>query len=315
MRIIFAGTPPNAAHTLKALHGYGIEIALVLTRTDSKVGRKGVIAESAVAAAARELGLEVHKANKLDDKAVSAILEAKADFAIVVAYGVILKQSVIDLLSLGWFNVHYSLLPAYRGAAPVQHSLLNQDAMTGVTVFKIDSGLDTGEIATQVATKIEPGENAGDLLARLTVLSESVLLEIIPMISAKLVDLRHQSTQGISLAPKLARDNFLLDVNLSASHNQAKVMAGNPEPMAYLQINNHDVSICEAAAIDSIDLAEQLLAMPKRTVDGFNLVKRDKQIYLECANNTWLRLIEVKPASKRAMPALDWANGLNYEAS
>jgi methionyl-tRNA formyltransferase len=315
MRIIFAGTPQNAAQTLKALHDAGVEVGLVLTRTDSKVGRKGILTESPVAAMAGQLQLRVHKADTMGSPAITAILEAKADLAVVVAYGVILQQPVIELVPLGWFNVHYSLLPAYRGAAPVQHTLLNRDEISGISIFKIDSGLDTGALVSQVATKVEPGENAGDLLRRLTWLSESALLEVLPRITSELVDLVPQSAVGVSLAPKLERTRFKLHSSETAQVNEARVLAGNPEPMAYLDLISHQVAICDSNSVDSIELANELNTLPKLSVGAHNFVKRAKNVYLECAQGTWLQLAEVQPASKRVMSAMDWFNGLKFESS
>ena len=315
MRIIFAGTPNNAAQTLKALHDAGIEIALVLTRTDSKIGRKGILTESAVSSMAQELGLTVHKSDKIDDATMTAIEGSRADFAVVVAYGVILRQAVIELLPKGWFNVHYSLLPAYRGAAPVQHSLLNRDDITGVSIFRIDSGLDTGALLSQVATRVEPGENAGQLLRRLTTLSQSALLEVLPGIDSGIIKMNPQNEEGVSLAPKLERATFRVNILDSAKANEARVLAGNPEPMAYLDLNSHQVAISDASCVESIELAQQLSSMPKQMIASLNLIKRAKSIYLECAQGTWLQLVEVKPASKRSMSAMDWVNGLKFESS
>ncbi len=320
MRIIFAGTPDNAARTLKSLYDSGIEIALVITREDAKFGRKATLTESAVAAMARELGLKVHKANRIDENAASAIRNAMADFAVIVAFGVILKQNIIDLLPRGWFNVHYSLLPAYRGAAPVQHALLNSEATTGVSIFKIDSGLDTGSLVAQVETTIEPGENAKILLNRLTTLSFSLLIEQLPLIESGLNKLEAQSSSGVSFAPKLERAQFKLTVADPASVNESKVLAANPEPMAYLDANGHSVAICDATAVRSSELASALQEMNTQgsgvlTVDGLHILKRGKCVYLQCASDTWLELIEVQPASKRVMSALDWFNGLKNESS
>lgn len=315
MRIIFAGTPQNAAQTLKALHDAGFEVGLVLTRTDSKVGRKGILTQSPVSAMASQLQLKVHKADKIGSDAITAILQAKADLAVVVAYGVILQQPVIELVPRGWFNVHYSLLPAYRGAAPVQHTLLNRDDLTGISIFKIDSGLDTGALVAQVATKVERGENAGDLLRRLTCLSESALLEVLPRITSELVEFMPQSGEGVSLAPKLERIRFKLDSSEKAQVNEARVLAGNPEPMAYLDLKSHEVAICESNRVDSIELAIELNSLPKLLIGSHIFVKRAKSVYLECAQGTWLQLVEVQPASKRVMSAMDWFNGLKFESS
>ena len=183
--LIFTGTPANAAATLKYLVQQGFEISLVITRPDAPVGRKRVVTPSAVAVTAELLGLEVCKTNTIDQAILERIAQTGCDTAVVVAYGALLKPPALEALSNGWFNLHYSLLPQWRGAAPVQHAILAGERSTGVTLFKIDDGLDSGPIVASVPTEIQPGETSERLLARLPALGSTVLSPELPGILQK----------------------------------------------------------------------------------------------------------------------------------
>ena len=158
LRVVFAGTPQNAAETLDRLVNEGIQIVGVLTRTDARVGRSGELTPSAVAQKAHELGLETFKTNKIDDKTLEWLKSLKADIGAVVAYGSIFKQPVLDTPRLGWLNLHYSLLPDFPGPAPVQHAILQGQKVTGVTVFRLDTGIDTGPIIARTEHAIDDAD-------------------------------------------------------------------------------------------------------------------------------------------------------------
>ena len=205
--LIFAGTPANAAATLEYLVQHGFEISLVITRPDAPFGRKRVLTPSPVAETASKLGLELYKTNKIDDAAISRIIESGCSTAVVVAYGALLKAPALDALSNGWFNLHYSLLPKWRGAAPVQHSILAGDKTTGVTLFKIDEGLDTGAIVASVPTQIQPGETSARLLSRLTDIGCTLLSQELPGVLMGSYLLTPQAPdENLASAPKLVRE-------------------------------------------------------------------------------------------------------------
>ena len=188
MKILFAGTPEVAASTLKTLatdSRFGnLEIVGVLTREDAPQGRKRILTPSPVALVATALGLRVIKANRLDEPTLAAIGETGAELGVVIAYGVLLKSDALSALPRGWFNLHFSVLPRWRGAAPVQHSLLAGDQITGVTIFRLDEGMDTGPLLAAVPTEVQPDENAGELLNRLTLIGISALDESLACIEA-----------------------------------------------------------------------------------------------------------------------------------
>ena len=298
--LIFAGTPANAAATLEYLVQHGFEISLVITRPDAPFGRKRVLTPSPVAETASKLGLELYKTNKIDDAAISRIIESGCSTAVVVAYGALLKAPALDALSNGWFNLHYSLLPKWRGAAPVQHSLLAGDKTTGVTLFKIDEGLDTGPIVASVPTQIQPGETSARLLSRLTELGCTLLSQELPGVLLGSYSLTPQAPdENLASAPKLGREQARVDWSRGALEIERKVLAMNPEPGAWATLNGetfkiHDareVAGTESQAVGTVSLA-----------GGRVLVSTSAGV---------LELLEVQPSGKQSMPAKDWARGVS----
>ncbi len=297
MSILFAGTPKNAARTLEALLDHGVDISLVLTRPDSKVGRKALLTPSPVAELADSRGIEVLKVADVDADTLAVLKSRNLSFALVVAFGFILKSEVLTALPLGWYNLHYSLLPKWRGAAPVQRSLFAGDKETGVTLFKIDAGLDTGPILSSVSTSISPRENFGELLNRLTEIGITALLEQIPRIASGMANLQSQTNEGTCLAPKISRAECKVDFLNPAESIENLVRATNPEPGAWATFKNNPLKIIDAYASASKSLKPgEISEFEGKVLVGtgdFDLV-----------------LVRVHPAGKREMLAPDWYRGL-----
>jgi methionyl-tRNA formyltransferase len=300
--IVFAGTPANAARTLEHLIQGGFKVVLVITRPDAPVGRKREITASAVAEVAAKYSIATVKTNKLDSAAVDAIKQSGATLGVVVAYGSLLRKEALDALDLGWFNLHYSLLPKFRGAAPVQHALLSGETETGVTFFKIDEGMDTGAVVGSLKTEINPDETAGELLARLTKLGCTLLSECIPAISAGVATLSEQ-TGTPSLAPKISRAEARIDWSKKARSIEALILGCNPEPGAWTELAGESFKVLAARALpDNAGVKPGALE-----VSGSN-------VFVGTGEGVLL-LKEVQPASKRAMTAIEWARGLSEEMS
>ncbi len=300
MSILFAGTPENAAVTLRELVQSGVPISLVLTRPDAPIGRKKLLTPSAVALAAVELGIPLVKSSIVGDLVLREIRERHIDFAVVVAYGVLLKHKALDALPTGWFNLHYSLLPHHRGAAPVQRALIEGVTETGVTLFKIDQGLDTGDIVASVPTRIEPIENAASLLDRLTGLGVSLLLEQLPKISSGLFSLTPQPEIGTSLAPKISRAEAEIKFSSLANRVENLIRGCYSEPGAWAKTNQgYDLKIYVAWAsnIHSHKVGQ--------------VTNEDGRVYVSCADHL-LELVEVQPAGKSRMSAADWVRGTTH---
>lgn len=298
MRILFAGTPASAATVLEGLLAAGHEVVSVLTREDSVLGRKRILTPSPVAELALAKGLKTIKANKVDSETLDQIAHDKIDLAIVVAYGVILREDALRAIPGGWFNVHFSLLPRWRGAAPVQRALQAGDKETGVTLFKIEAGLDTGPILSTVPTMIQPDENAGELLARLSQLAVTLLNAELPKIYSG-TEILEEQVGSITLAPKTSREEARIDFNLDAESISNLVRAMNPEPMAWCGLNAEPMRVLRARTISSV--------ATEASIGQVGVV--GDRVVVTCGNATALELLEVQPASRSAMAAKDWLNG------
>lgn len=296
----------NAATTLEALLKSGQNVVAVLTREDAPVGRKRVLTPSPVALIAESASIPLIKANKITPEVNQRIAEHQPELGIAVAYGVIFKTETLQVPSSGWINLHYSLLPAWRGAAPVQHSILSGNPETGVTIFALDEGMDTGPILSQVKTLIEPGENSGELLGRLTHLGISGLLEILPSIESGVAKSTEQTTAEVSAANKINRADARIDWQEKARVIELKVRAFNPEPMAWAQHDDSPVRILEASALGSV---ANKLSFAAGAANGQVLIENGR-VYVLCADETALELKQVQPAGKNPMAAQDWARGL-----
>jgi len=303
MKLLFAGTPEVAAEVLKGLVSTGHEVALVLTREDAAVGRSNTPTPSSVAIAASELEIPILKSNRLTTEDLIQISKSGADLGIVVAYGSILKLDALNSLNEGWFNLHFSILPKYRGAAPVQRTLMAGEAETGVTMFKLDEGMDTGPIVAQLQTAIGPRENAGNLLTRLGSLAVSLLLETLPKIYSSTHVLLSQVGEP-SLATKPTRDDARIDFSRSALDIQQQVLGLNPEPMAWCLVGDAPMRILDAIENHGTQISD--LLNDKTSGEIFSAEGR---VFVKCGEGSVLELLEVQPSSKRAMSAKDWFNG------
>lgn len=296
MRILFAGTPETAAHVLRGLVASGHEVVAVLTRTDSPQGRKQILTPSAVAQAAQELGIPAIKANSVDAPVLDQIALHKPDVAVVVAYGSLLKEDALNSMVRGWFNLHFSILPAYRGAAPVQRAIAAGEKETGVTLFKLDSGMDTGDILGEVRTLIGPDESSGELLHRLSDLGITLLNEQLPKIYSGIEQLHKQSGTP-TLAPKITRSDAQVDFSQTSAQLHDLIRAMNPEPMAWAYYNEQPFRIIRSR-----------LSLEVHSSKPGTLLS-NKQVLLACGEGTVLELLEVQPSGKNAMTAADWLRG------
>lgn len=276
-----------------------LEIVGVLTREDAPVGRKRVMTPSPVALAATELGLTVIKANKLDGAALAAVHETGAAIGIVVAYGVLLKREALETLDRGWFNLHFSVLPKWRGAAPVQRAIMAGESTTGVTLFKLDEGMDTGPVVGFVEAEIQPEETAGELLNRCRLLGESLLAEALPALEAGIAKLTPQNSSEATLAPKLSRQDAQLRASSTVGEADCLVRGTNPEPIAWCALGDGQLRVLRARPMNAG------LAAPSELG---TISLREGRVSLALADGL-LELVEVQPAGKNAMKAVDWARG------
>ena len=289
MRLIFAGTPEVAAATLERIAAHH-EVALVITRPDAKIGRSADFTASPVARAAERLGIKVLKTNRLGPEELIAVTAAKADLGIVVAFGALIRQPVLG--ALPWWNLHFSLLPKWRGASPLQHSILAGGEGSGITIFRLDEGLDTGPIIGSMPLAIE-GYSAGEALEIFGAAGQELLLDTIEQMPPSAEQLGEPS-----YAPKISRADAKLDFSNPALQLQRQVRAYNPEPMAWASYLGQPLRVLSASALE-----EQAGLVPGQLgiVDGV--------LAVGCGAGSALLLETVQPAGKRAMSALDWHRG------
>lgn len=294
---------------MRALASSAFEVVAVLTRTDAPIGRKRILTPSAVAEAAAELGIPVIKANRVNEAIRAEIQASGAELGVIVAYGALLDQAALDCLPKGWINLHYSLLPQWRGAAPVQRSIMAGDRETGVTLFQLDKGMDTGPIHLQIPTVIEPGETTADLLPRLTELGITGLAELLPRVAAELVAPKAQDPvliAALPIADKLSREDARIDWNRNAVEIENLIRGLNPEPMAWTTLETETFRIIEARALGTTDW--QTLAGEDTEVGTANFDK--DRVLVACGYGSLLELKTVQPAGKKPMHSNDWARGL-----
>lgn len=259
MRVVFAGTPPFAATALEAILAAGHEVPLVLSQPDRPAGRGLKLTPSAVSRLALDRGLIRHTPPSLKSpEARQPIADAAADVMVVAAYGLILPQAVLDLPRRGCLNIHGSLLPRWRGAAPVQRAILAGDAQTGVGIMQMEAGLDTGPVLLERATPIGPRENAGDLTARLAALGAEAIVEALANLD-RLVP-RPQDDAKATYAAKLAKAEAALDWRLPAIELDRRIRAFNPFPGAETVLAGAALKVWEARPAEGSGIPGEVLA-------------------------------------------------------
>jgi methionyl-tRNA formyltransferase len=295
VRIVFAGSPITAVPTLDAVIAAGHDVVCVVTRPDALVGRRRVRTPSAVASAAEERGLPVLRAARLDADATNRILATQPDLGVIVAYGGLVREPLLSGPTNGWINLHFSLLPAWRGASPVQHSIAHRSG-AGATVFQLVPELDAGPVWTSRERVLTGQETTGDLLAEL---AESGAHDVVTAISAIAAGERPVEQSGEpSFAPKLTAADGRIDWTLDAPDVIAHVRAMTPEPGAHTTVAEARVKVLEVADADESTpaLRPGLLSTAGRDV-------------IVGTGSVPLRLLTVQPAGKRPMPAADWWRG------
>jgi methionyl-tRNA formyltransferase len=239
VRVVFLGTPADAVPTLEALDASEHDVALVVTQPDRKRGRGGALVPSPVKVSATELGLPVVTPER-SREIVDQVRETGAELGVVVAFGQLLPTALLEALPLGFVNVHFSLLPRWRGAAPVERAILAGDAETGVCVMQLEAGLDTGPVYARAETPIDDTETAGELRARLVSIGTDLLLTTLPTIpGTEPVPQAGEATY----AEKLSVDEFHLDPSAPAPELARRVRAGNPRPGAWTEVDGKRLKV------------------------------------------------------------------------
>jgi len=286
-----------AVPSLDALVKAGFQIVAVLTRPDAPVGRKRVLTPSPVAARAMELGIEVIRAAKVDAETTQRIAEFAPDVAAIVAYGGIVPKAALGVPAHGWVNLHFSLLPAWRGAAPVQRSIIAGDDVTGAATFQLEEGLDTGPVFGTLTETVRPEDTAGDLLERLSISGAVLLSQTLSAIDAGQAAPQPQ-TGEISLAPKLTLDDGRLDWQQPALALNRRARGVTPEPGAWTTLDGQRVKL------EPVTLRPDIKDLPPGSI------KVDGKSVLVGTGSHGVELGRIQPAGKKMMSPADWARGL-----
>ncbi len=298
MRVVFLGTPEFAVPPLKAILSSGHEIAAVFTQPDRPKGRGHQVAESPVKIAARAAGLTVLQPERIRRSENIEILRGLApDLMVVVGYGQIIPQPIIDIPANGILNVHASLLPKYRGAAPIQWAVANGETVTGVTIMQIDAGLDTGDILLKASAQINADETAPDLSARLAPLGAQLLCAAIERIAAKSIRKEKQNDAEATYAPMLKKEDGWIDWSRSAGEIYNRLRGFTPWPGAYTTFRRQQLQVLKARVAQAVQLLPGMLHPDRRV------------LFAGCGEDSSLQLLEVQLSGKRRMPVEEFLNG------
>ncbi|ROQ05388.1 methionyl-tRNA formyltransferase [Rathayibacter sp. PhB93] len=296
MRLVFAGTPAAAVPTLRALAASEHEIVTVVTRADAPVGRKRVLTPSPVGAVAEELGLPVLKANRLDEEVTDRIATLEPDLGVIVAYGGLVRARLLAVPRLGWINLHFSLLPRWRGAAPVQRALMAGEQRIGAAVFQLVAELDAGDVFAAIEEEVA-GRSAGELLEVLAERGAGLTGEVVDGLAAGTAVAVPQSGE-VTLAPKLDVTDGRIDWTRPTYRILALVRGVTPEPGASTTVGDARLKVL---AVDEA-LTDAPLAPGAVLLDAGRA--------LVGTGDGAVELVSVQPAGKTPMPGAAWARGL-----
>ena len=302
MKVIFAGTPDFAAAALKAIAA-GFEIPLVLTQPDRPKGRGMQLAPSPVKQAALELGLRVAQPEKLRNnaEALQMLKEVEADVMVVAAYGLILPQDVLDTPKHGCLNIHASLLPRWRGAAPIQRAIEAGDAETGVCIMQMDIGLDTGDVVSEHRYTIQPTDTANEVHDALMNLGAAAIVADLQQLKTEgCLKSVKQPEEGVTYAQKLSKEEARVDWNESAAVIERKIRAFNPVPAAWVEYQGKPMKIWRAEVVAQQGRAGEVLSC---SADG---------LVVACGENA-LMITELQPSGSKRMPIAAFAAGHKIE--
>ncbi|MET9437829.1 methionyl-tRNA formyltransferase [Streptomyces sp. NPDC006551] len=300
MKLVFAGTPEVAVPALDALLASGRhEVAAVVTRPDAPAGRGRRLVASPVAQRAEEAGIEVLKpAKPRDEEFLARLREIAPDCCPVVAYGALLPRVALDIPAHGWVNLHFSLLPAWRGAAPVQHAVMAGDEVTGASTFQIEEGLDSGPVYGVITEDVRPTDTSGDLLTRLAFAGAGLLAATMDGIEDGTLKAVPQPAEGVTLAPKIQVEDAHVDFTAPALRVDRVVRACTPAPGAWTVFRGERLKLIQALPVpDRTDLAPGELAVGKNNV-------------FVGTGSYAVELLWVQPQGKKPMKAADWARGV-----
>jgi methionyl-tRNA formyltransferase len=302
LSIVFAGSPAAAVPSLRRIASTDHRVLSVVTREDSPQGRRGIMSPTAVATAASELGIPIIKANRLAGAATDSITHLAPDLGVIVAYGGLVREPLLSAPRLGWINLHFSILPRWRGAAPVQRAIMAGDDLTGASVFQLVPELDAGDVFGQLTQPIGAHETAGHLLDSLAESGAELLVRVIDNLADGSAVAEAQDGD-VTLAPKLTIDDGRIDWTGSATDVVNLIRGVTPEPGAFTTFDDTRVKVLDA--VIARDAVRQPIAA---------LALEGRRLLIGTATDP-VELISVQPAGKKPMAAADWWRGRAADAA
>jgi methionyl-tRNA formyltransferase len=317
MRIVFCGTPQFAVPALKHLLAQpDFQIVAAVTQPDRPRGRGQEVFFSQVKETAIAAGIPVHQPEKIRGPEAQELLQKLApDFIVIIAYGQIIPARLLPIPKFGWINLHASLLPKYRGAAPINWAIVNGETKTGVTSMRIDAGMDTGEILLQREMDIGAAETAPELAARMSELGAPLMVETLRGLAAGTIVPRPQAHEQASSAPMLKKEDGRIDWSFPAQDIFRRIRGFAPWPGAYTTFRGQTCHIWGEPA--SNDLGEQGPASGKAAIPGSLIVPKSgqKEVMVHCGSATYLRLLSVKLEGRKQVSAAEFLNGAHLLTS
>ena len=305
MKIVFAGTPEFAVAPLQHIVDHGFEVVGVITQADKPQGRKGVLTPPPVKVLAEKLGIPVLQPDKIRDQ-VESVRALGGEIMITCAYGQILTQEVLDSFPMGVWNIHAGLLPAYRGASPIQSCILNGERKTGVSVMKTELGLDCGDILMVEETPIEATETYGELSNRLSVLGAELIVKALHKLKSGEYTLTSQGDEGVNIVRKIGKEHAKIDFSKTAKEIVDLVRGMNPAPVAYSELDGNTVNVYRA---EKAVLNEEEQTALTTAVFGEVLSDRPKRgLLVKCADGA-VKLTEVQASGGKRITGGDFING------
>lgn len=302
MRLVFAGTPAAALPALNAIAASDHEVVAIVTRPDARSGRGRRAVSSPVRQRAEELGIDILRPVRPKDPEFIEALSALAPQAcLVVAYGALIPTAALQIPLHGWINLHFSLLPAWRGAAPVQRAIMAGDDVTGATIFRLEEGLDTGPVYGVLTEAIGPRDTAGDLLRRLADAGARLLVDTLDGIETGTLEPRPQPAEGVSLAPRLSTEDAHVDWRRPAEIIDRRIRGCTPAPGAWTLLNNERLGLGPVRPAPTTGEISARLGAGELSIG--------KHSVLVGTASTPVELGEIQAAGRRPMAASDWARG------
>jgi methionyl-tRNA formyltransferase len=310
LRLVFAGSPSAAVPSLTALAASEHEVVAVVTRDDTPQGRRRVLTATPVALEAERLGLPVVKTRRITEEVAGRIAALDVDLGVVVAFGALLREPVLSAPRLGWVNLHFSLLPRWRGAAPVQRALMSGDERTGAVVFQLVPELDAGDLLGTLERPLDGTETAGTLLEELAASGADLLGDVVDRLAAGTAEPLAQVGE-VTVAPKLVLDDGALDLSLPATQVVDRWRGTTPEPGAHLPLGDARLKVLELRVVDAGAGADDAA---DAAVEGVPLAPgrislRGRRL-LVGTGTAPLELVRVQPPGKKPMAGADWSRGL-----